>query len=50
MLTSFLTIFMTSLTLLLLVLWTAARRSARRKTVFTCDTCDSRDCLCREKR
>lgn len=50
MLTSLLILWAAILTLLLLAPRVQAKWFGRRKTVYVCDVCDSRDCLCREKR
>jgi hypothetical protein len=49
MLTTILTVVTVLLTLLLFVFQSAFSQSARRKTVYVCDICNTRDCVCREK-
>ncbi len=49
MLTTFLTVVTILLSLLLFAFRSAFSRPARRETVYVCDTCNSRDCVCREK-
>jgi hypothetical protein len=49
MLTSILTVSIAALLIALLIWRSAVSRSARRETVYVCDICNTRDCVCREK-
>ena len=48
MLTTILTVVTILLTLLLFVFRSAFSRPARRETIYVCDTCNTRDCVCRK--
>ena len=49
MLTTILTVVTIFLALLIFILRSVFSRRARRETVYVCDICDTRDCVCREE-